>query len=287
MKTELGRLRTTLAVAAFALVLAGCDARLTVDLGTAAPADPDVSGVEVNLLGLDFRRDDGSNVTLEFRTGELVDLIDLVDGDPLRLFTDEQLPAGRYTGVRLLFDEDQDRSNVTAGSDESPLLLVDGGFADVDFLVEDEESSQESLTLMLDLRPSLSLDEASGEFTLQPRLRAVRTDEAARIEGTVTVACPVGTSLVTGGAVYLYSGADVKPDDLDGGGAEPLATTRVVGSDFTSPSYALRFLPAGDYTLALTCNGDDDVPAVDDALVFRNVADVQLDAGDVLQRNLN
>ena len=287
MRTELGRLRGTLLVSALGLVLAGCDARFTADLGSAAPADPDISSVEVIVLGLDFRREDGSNATLEFRSGELVDLVDLEDGDPLRLFTDEQLPAGRYTGVRLLFEEDEDRNIVTAGGDEFPLLLVDGDFAAVDFLVEDEERSQERLTLMVDLRQSLSLDEARGEFTLEPRLRAVRTDDAARIEGAVTVACPVGTSLVRGGAVYLYSGADVKPDDLDGTGAEPLATTRVVGSDFTNPSYALRFLPAGDYTLALTCNGDDDVLAIDDDLVFRNVSNVQLDADDVLQRNLN
>jgi hypothetical protein len=97
----------------------------------------------------------------------------------------------------------------------------------------------------------------------------------------------VGTSLATGGAVYLFSGANVVPDDLDGAGAEPLATTRVVDSNITSPGYALRFLPAGNHTLALTCNGDDDVLAVDDGLVFRNVTNVQLDADDVLQRNLN
>jgi hypothetical protein len=287
MQSELRRLCTGLPVIALALILSGCEARFTADLGTDAPAAPDISSVEANVLGLEFRRDDGSNVTLDFRTGELVDLIDLKDGDPLRLFTNEQLPAGRYIGVRLLFDEDEDRNTVTAGSDEFPLLLVDGEFAAVDFLVEDEERSQERLTLMLDLRQSLSLDEAREEYTLKPRLRAIRTDDAARIEGTITVACPVGTSLATGGAVYLFTGANVVPDDLDGAGAEPLATTRVVDSNITSPSYALRFLPAGNYTLALTCRGDEDVLGTDNNLDFRNVTNVQVDAGDVLQRSLN
>lgn len=60
---------------------------------------------EAQVLGLDLRRDDGSSATLEFRSGELVDLIDLQDGDPLRLFTDEERPVGRYTGARLLLDE--------------------------------------------------------------------------------------------------------------------------------------------------------------------------------------
>jgi hypothetical protein len=287
MPPEVGRLRGALVAVALGLVLAGCEARFTADLGTDLPADPDIISVEARVLGLDFRRDDGTTVTLEFSAGELVDLVDLADGDPLRLFTDENLPAGRYTGVRLLFDEDEDANAVTTGSDEFPLLLADGDYAAVDFLVEDEERSQEKLTLMLDLRQSLTLDEASAEYALAPRLRAIRTDDAARIEGTVTVACPVGTSLATGGAVYLYSGANVTPDDLDGAGAEPFATTRVIDQGVTAPRYALRFLPAGDFTLALTCRGDEDVLESDDNLAFRNVTNVQVDAGDVLQRSLN
>jgi len=287
MQLQHRRIRTALLVTTLGLVLGGCDARFTVDLGTDAPADPEISSVEANVLGLDFRRDDGSSATLEFRSGELVDLIDLQDGDPLRLFTDEELPAGRYTGVRLLFDEDEDENTVTAGNDEFPLLLADGEFAAVDFLVEDEERSQEKLTLVLDLRQSLSFDEASAEYTLAPRLRAIRTDDAARIEGTVTVACPAGTSLATGGAIYLFSGADVQPDDLDGAGVEPFASTRVVDPGLAAPRYALRFLPAGDYTLALTCTGNEDVLGVDDDLAFRNATNVQVDADEVLQRNLD
>jgi hypothetical protein len=287
MQPDVVRFRRAALACALGLALAGCDARFTADLGTDRPADPDISSVQANVLGLDFRRDDGTPVTLEFNTGELVDLIDLSDGDPLRLFTDENLPAGRYTGVRLLFDEDEDANAVTAGNDEFPLLLADGEYAAVDFLVEDEERSQERLTLMLDLRQSLSFDDANAEFTLKPRLRATRTDDAARIEGTVTATCPVGTSLATGGAVYLYSGANVTPDDLDGAGAEPFATTRVIDSGVATPRYALRLLPAGEFTLALTCRGDEDVLDKDDNLAFRNVANVQVDADDVLQRNLN
>ena len=68
------------------LLLGGCgDVRFTADLGTDAPADADIIGVQANVLGLDFRKDDGTNTTLEFRTGELVDLLDFQDGDPLRL----------------------------------------------------------------------------------------------------------------------------------------------------------------------------------------------------------
>jgi hypothetical protein len=37
----------------------------------------------------------------------------------------------------------------------------------------------------------------------------------------------------------------------------------------------------------LTCRGDEDVLESDDNLAFRNVTNVQIDAGDVLQRSLN
>jgi len=269
------------------LLLAGCEANFTADLATDPPADPGISSVQVNLLGLEFRRDSGTTRTLEFRNGELVELLDLQDGDPLRLFTDENLPAGRYTGVRLLFDGDEDQNAVTTGDGGFPLLLADGDFAAVDFKVVDEERSREKLTFVLDLRQSLSFDEADGEYLLTPRLRAVRTDEAARIEGEVAVSCPVGTSLATGGAVYLFPGRDVEPDDLDGAGAEPLATTSVVTADLSVFRYALRFLPGGNYTLALTCRGNEDVLADNDDLGFRSGENVQLDAGELLQHPLD
>jgi hypothetical protein len=287
MQLTNGRFCNGWVVAALGLLLGGCDTRFTADLGTDPPADAAISGVQVNLLGLDLRKSDGTTATLEFRAGELVDLLDLRDGDPLRLFTDEELPVGTYTGVRLLFDEDEDENAVTTGDGEFPMLLADGAFATVDFTVEDEQRDRETLTLMLDLRQSLSFDEANGEYTLTPRLRAVPTDAAARIEGDVVVACPAGTSLVAGGAIYLFSGTDVQPDDLDGANAEPFATTGVISSGTAGFRYTLRFLPAGDYTLALTCKGNDDVVGVENDLGFRNVSDVQLDDGDVLRRNLD
>lgn len=287
MRCENRRSCALLAVAGLGLLLGGCEANFTADLATDPPADPGITAVQVNLRGLEFRRSDGSTPTLKFNAGELVDLLDLRDGDPLRVFTDEQLPAGSYTGVRMLFDADEDDNAVEVGAAEFPLQLADGNFAEVDFRVEDEESSRESITLVLDLRQSLAFDEADDDYTLTPRLRAIRTGDAARIEGDVTVTCPTGTSLATGGAVYLFEGRDADPDDIDGAGVEPFATTAVVDDGFGAFGYALRFLPSGNYTIALTCRGDEDVVDESGGLDFRNVGNVQLDDDEVLQRNLD
>jgi hypothetical protein len=247
-----------------------------------------INQLQVSMLGLEFRTSDGSISTLEFRAGELVDLLDLREGSPLRLFTSEELPSGSYTGLRLLFDEAEDATVVNTDGDVFPVLLVDGAFAPVDFSVEDNESSSEQLTLTLDLRQSLSFDDIDDEYTLTPVLRAVRTSQAAQISGNVTATCPAGTSLILGGAVYAYAGADVTPDDLDGTAPEPFATTSVtLGTDTGQFGYALRFLPAGDYTLALSCRGNEDELLVDDELDFGDGVNVTVDDGSQLLRNFN
>jgi hypothetical protein len=287
----LSRRRCAVAMLALGLLVAACEGgRFTGDLATDAPANSDITQIQVSLLGLEFRTSDGANPTLEFRGGEPVDLLDLVTGEPLRLFTSEELPAGTYTGVRLLFDESVDASVVDADGLEFPLMLADGAFAPVDFTVEDDDrdGSSESRTLMLDLRQSLEFDSDTDEFLLTPHLRAVRTGEAARIDGGVAVACPVDGSLTLGGAVYLFTGSGATPDDIDGSDAEPVATTRVVVDSITlQASYALRFLQPGEYTLAVTCFGDTEVVDGDDDLQFQSVTDVQLDEQDLVRVDLD
>jgi hypothetical protein len=280
------------AAVAASLLLCGCDNfRFTADLATDAPADADITSVEVNLRGLDFRRDDGTDRTLEFSNAEVVDLLDLQTGDPMRLFTDEELPVGRYIGVRLLFDTDEDPNQVTTSTGDFPIVLADDAFASVDFTVEESSGTSsggsKALSLMLDLRQSLSFDGVAEEYTLTTRLRAVPTNAAAQVQGNVLVDCTETGSLDTIGAVYLFPDQNVLPDDLDGVGSEPFATTRVTAAGNGGFQYALRFLPAGDYTLAFTCRGDQDTLGLDDDLDFRNVQDFSLAEDETLQRDLD
>jgi Domain of unknown function (DUF4382) len=279
--------RCAMALLALGLLLAACDPRFSADLATDAPADPGITQVQVSLQGLEFRTSDGATPTLEFSSSEPVDLLDLVSGEPLRLFTNEKLPSGRYTGVRLLFDESADATVVDADGLEFPVVFADGAFATVDFTVQDNEDSSESLTLMLDLRQSLEFDADSDEYLLTPHLRAVRTGEAATIEGNVAVVCPVGKSLALGGAVYLFTGLDATPDDIDGLDADPRATTRVVVDSISGlGTYALRFLAPGEYTLAATCLGDTDLVDADDDLQFQRVTNAEPGDGEVLRVDL-
>jgi hypothetical protein len=269
-------------------LLAGCEGEVTMDLGTELPADPNITQVSAYVRGLEFTTSSG-NKTLEFSDSEQINLIDLADDNGvLRLFTSEQLGDGSYTGVRLLFDEDRtDDAFVSTGSGtQFPLNLADGDYASLSFSIDDNENSSESFTLLLDLRQSLSFDDDNDEYTLTPALRAVDTSEMSRIEGDVSVTCPSGDSLERG-AVYLFQGNDITPDDIDGSGVEPFATapvfTATTGGGFF---YSLRYLPAGDYTLAVSCNGNDEDPVTDEDLRFRNVVNVNLDDSETITRDL-
>ncbi len=287
MNTRPHRWLTTIALGT---LLAGCDGVFTVDLRTSPPADPEIADVQANLLGVELRKADSTSTTLEFRDSEPVDLRDLATSStPLRLFTSETLPTGEYTGIRLLFDTAVDAKVVDTAGATFPMQLAAGNFADMDFTVEEDKRSTETLSLALDLRQSLAFDEATDEYTFTPVLRSVRTADAAQVSGTVSVTCPTGSSMLEDGAVYLYQGTNVDPDDLDGAGAEPLATTRIVrdlalGNALT---YALRYLPAADYTLALTCQGAADALGASNDLVFSNTQNIRLGDGEAKTLDLN
>lgn len=282
-------------VLAAALLLAGCEGRVSVDLASDAPADPGIVQVQVPLLGLEFSKTDGSTETLEFEDTEFVDLMDQLEGDPLRVFTDEELPEGTYDGVRLLFDTDEEGVVTMSDGSEFPIVIVDGEYASVDIAVEDSDSSDDSdsslssdssteeYTLSVDLRQSLRFDDDDDEYTFTANLRSVRSEEAAQLSGNVTVDCPGGSSFEEGGAVYLFEGQDEDVVDRDGD-TGPYATTGLkIDAQSGTASYVLRFLPAGDYTVAATCNGNEDDPDTDDDIAFESSDNVQLDEEESLE----
>jgi hypothetical protein len=264
-------------------LLAGCEGDVTMDLATELPADPAVTQVVANVRGLEFTTSSGATKTLEFTDSEAMDFIAMAsDNGLVRLFTSETLPEGSYTGVRLLFDEDRrDDAFVTlSNGTEFPLNLAESDYAPLSFNIDDNDNSSDSFTLVLDLRQSLSFNDDNDEYTLTPVMRTAVTADMSRIDGNVSVSCLAGDSLGRG-AVYLYQGQDVTPDDIDGADVEPFATSPLfTNTNGQSFFYSLRYLPAGDYTVAVTCNGNDDDPLADDDLRFRDSANIELDEGE-------
>lgn len=272
-----------------AALLAGCEGEITMDLATELPADPNITQVVAQVRGLEFTTSGGSTKTLEFSDSQLIEFIALADDNGvLRMFTDEELSEGTYTGVRVLFDDDRmdDAFVSLLDGTQFPLNIAQGDYAPLRFEVEDDDSNSEAFTLLLDLRQSLRFDDDSDEYTLTPVMRTVVSGDASRIQGNVSVACQAGGDLSTG-AVYLYQGRDITPDDIDGVGVEPFATAPIFTSQGgASFFYALRYLPEGDYTLAVTCIGNDEDPLEDQDLRFRNVINVDLNERETVTRDL-
>lgn len=270
---------------AASIFMASCEGTITTDLATEVPADPNISQVVVPFLGVEFSRSDGGTERIELRDAEAIDLVDFTLGEPVRLLTDEELPEGTYTGVRLLFDtDDTDNSYVIDGiGSQRTLTFQDGDYAEMDFTVEEGESATEALTLMLDLRLSLSVDD-DDDYQLLPLLRAVRTDELSEIQGTVTASCLSENSSASP-AVYLFEGEDITPDDYDGEDADPIATAPVLqnGNQFT---YSLRVLSQGSYTIAFSCDAEEEDPLTDDDIDFDITQNVDLDEGETLEQDL-
>jgi hypothetical protein len=146
------------------------------------------------------------------------------------------------------------------------------------FSIDEDESSEDAFTLTLDLRQSLIFNDDDDEYTLQPHLRSIEDGTSGEITGFVDITCPSGTSLADGGAVYLFTGQDVEPDDRDGVGVEPFATTDLFQTTDARRAYGLRFLPEGDYTIAVTCEGNLESPDTDeDEMDFQMTDNVQVD----------
>ena len=113
-------------------------------------------------------------------------------------------------------------------------------------------------------------------YLLKPVLRLVNNLEVGTLDGTVAPGLIVEGCVP---AVYLYTGADVVPDDI-GSATPPLATT-AVNLDNTTGAYRFRlgFVPTGTHTVAFTCGADDDGAESDDAIVFSAPQNVDILAG--------
>ncbi len=168
-----------------------------------------------------------------------------------------------------------------------PLNLADGDSAPLSFSIDDNKNSSDAFTLLLDLRQSLSFDDDNEEYTLTPMMRAVETSEMSRIDGNVSVTCPDRRLAGTRRGLSVPGPATSHPTTSTAPASSrspprPCSPATTGGSFF----YSLRYLPAGDYTLAVTCSGNDEDPSTDEDLQFRNVVNVSLDDSETITRDL-
>lgn len=218
----------------------------------------DSGDVLANTVGIDLLQYSGSNSIV------------LVDGISIE--------AGDYTQLRLIMSDgsygtDAQTSEKISVSVPSNELKLDGFTASIGGTVD--------FTLEFDLNKAMTNPVGQNGYFLKPRgVRLVNNNEAGHIDGTVAETLlidnqcmPLSDPTENVASVYIYEGADLAIDTLeDNGGDEtgnlPYASTAVTfNSEQTSYNFEIGFITIGDYTVAVSCDTEDD-PEVDEEVNF-------------------
>jgi len=253
---------------------------------TDAPVEG-VTEVWVQFTAVTLKPADGEQIRFELAAPKSVDLKSLTDGK-VELLLDEEIPVGEYVWTKLdvnaEFDNVYDSYVVEEGGGQIELRVPPGRLK----LGNQFTILQGGMTAFVidwNLRMGLTNPVGQPGYKLQPSLRVTDMAEYGSIEGTVDAnllpptdaSCTSDVATGDGNVVYIFEGADVVPDDIDGIAPDPLTTADVKLNDLSGlQEYMATFLAAGEYTVAFTCQGGDDVlpdpddPGLDpdDALVF-------------------
>lgn len=263
------------------------DANGTLSLGiTDAPVDG-ATAVWVSFSGVAIQPENGERIEWSFDSRREINLLDLQGTLSHALVTNEPVPAGRYEWIRLL-------------QPEAEITFADTGDASYEMFIPSGEQTglklqrgftvpaggEASYTIDFDLRRAVvhrSGNAPGGEYILKPAHRLVDNTEVGTIEGTVDPMLAGAEDCVP--AAYLFTDADATPDDLGSASAtEPLTSAGIElreaeGNGPEEYAFTMGFVPAGEYTVAWTCEADTDDPEADDDISFETSKAVTVEAG--------
>ena len=280
--------RSLLAVVVAFLVF-GCSSGDSDDTGTLslsltdAPVD-DAANVMIAFTSVELQQDSGDRLTFDFDPPQQIDLLALRSGRS-EILLEEELPPGLYNWIRLQISTEATDSYIELLDNSRHSLRIPSGDErglQLNRSFEVPEDGEVDFTLDFDLRKSVRAPQgSSGDYILRPTVRMVATTDVGHIAGTVSESLLNDNSCINGDTVYVFEGAGVIPDDIDDQDLEPVTTAMVELDDATGLyTYRAAFLPAGDYTVAFTCQAGDDDPATNDTIVFLDTVDVTVTAGE-------
>jgi hypothetical protein len=256
-----------------------------------APVD-DVTQVQLTINRFALKRANGSVIEITPEEPIVIsNLLDLQGGNAAPLIPDTEFPAGRYNWIRLY---------ISGGFPDSYVVTDEGG--SVDLFIPGQQANTPAdnrflqlvsgfvipaggnvdFTIDVDLRRALTKPANSDHYLLRPALRITDNSETGSLSGTVDAAllndesCTNDLASDTGNAVYLFNGNDAVTGDVhvDDNGEpvgdnNPLITGNVtLDTESGLYTYSIGFVPAGDYSVALTCQALDDAPDQDDVISF-------------------
>jgi len=251
----------------------------------------DVARLHITFREVHLRKADGGWIVIP--TGELanatIEIAGLQGTKTANLLENVDVPAGDYTELRLIV-EDPARIELIGGGTVD--LEIPGGSSSGlkikgDFMVADSKPTV--LVIDFDLLRAINVTGGpSPKYMMNPVLRLIKGNAFGHARGTIDGSLLVATSCsdmidTTFNAVYVFKGHDVTPDDITNrnNDVDPFTTSKIVleGGVF---KYEAAFLPAGDYTIAFTCNADKEDLKTDDDLKFFGTKNITIKVNDTL-----
>lgn len=238
----------------------------TVSFGvTDAPAT-DFSNVTVAFTELRLKPADGEWISFPLNGFESQNLLELQGGVSAPLITDEEVPAGTYTELRLIVDTDNSFVKHESEADKTYTLAVPSGEQSGlklkgEFVVAADTTTD--FTVDFDVHKSIvdPQGESLANYLLKPSMRLVNNLEVGGITGLVDYATINSANACDyEGSAYIFAGANVEPSDLNvnNESGNPLLVIPVSLDNETSLyAYTAGFLTAGEYTVSYSCQQDD------------------------------
>ncbi|MDC0664018.1 DUF4382 domain-containing protein [Marinobacter sp. SS21] len=258
---------------------------------TDAPAS-EFTDVTISFTGISLKPADGQWIEFTFDEPKTWNLLELTGGISEPLITDEEVPAGEYSELRLKIDTENSYVVLASQPDyEATLAVPSGEQSGLKLKGELIVAADATTDFTIDFDVAKSIVNPKGtslaDYLLKPSLRLVNNLEVGAIVGTVDYPQINSTRSADGGltdcaaeyagAIYVYAGADVTPTDLnladDDTSNDPLMIVPVSDDDNNGLyEYTAAFLTAGDYTISYTCQLDDnevaDTELADNPLQF-------------------
>lgn len=209
--------------------------------------------------------------------GRSVDLLQLTGDRTIELLT-ETFTEGTINWIRLMVDFDPEKTYIQIDGTRYPLRCIscekNGLKVNTTFDILPDMTN--AYTLDFDLQKSITDPQSHIEYILRPTIRVVRNEIAGSIRGTVDASLISSLGGSEGCSVYVYDGNDATTDDIYIPDGMPVPATHnnpvMAATVELNPmneiyEYHAAFLPAGNYTIALTCDAELDDPMVDDDTV--------------------
>jgi hypothetical protein len=268
-------------------LLAGCGGSGgttgTMSLSVADTPVDSASNVVVAFTGVQLQRESGTAKTFNFASPKQIDLMATQNGNAAPLLDGVTVPAGDYQGIRLMIDASQSSITLTDGS-VYPLTVPSGSQTGLKLVSDFSVAAGGQADFMIDFNLRKAVTLANDNYILAPALRLVDNQEVGEVAIMVRNTFMIGDASITSAtcspAVYVYSGSNVTPVDINTTSTiQPIETASLSLNGATSNYvYKVAFLAPGDYTVAVTCAANDDPTAVD-TLTFSGTKNATVTTG--------